>query len=658
MGTTFTRNRNNREDSGDASSQSAYRYPPKTGSYFGTHFIMGGERFESPQPGEYLFGDSEELNFLGNKPVPFPYPVPTGNDPTKTLKSLVYIRKDSLRLVKSPQGDKMNLDENSDTISHPYNVEFIIDSDVRCAVRIHYFAAEEVINGQVVYHPRDSSLSSETYHYKRGAGQNFAQPSHTIDPSKFSDEEWQYSFDKDVYPIAIHCLVEEEEHAGHAHITYAVIEKNSEGTYTIKPLKQKQVVDGLCYLLQEIYGIENKNMERIKDVDPDDEVEDSGAECVICMSDMRDTLILPCRHLCLCSSCADSLRYQASMCPICRVKFRALLQIRAMRKKIVPTSTNSPQSDTEENPVNQEGVPQGYEAISLIEALNGQVVPPISSEGVHLQISGPLTVFCVEKKGQKETKVMVSGPIEYQKEMDTDKESSKGTLEKKKDKDKVGGLKKNVGDTTDVTSTEATSDATPDEVVPRPIVKELVPSPLKSTIVTVRCSPDGSITTETKISPVRETDIIPPQINKKLHERNYKTNVNLTRMTCGLSTGDMADDEREDSSEPEPDYDDRDSDDMAITPTTSNPDLYSGVSASVSFLELPPAYNMYESDGSVKNLDFSPHEVSSLTDVHNSGTEGSSFGSNTSDQALLATEDQKRASSEMKSGEEDDEPIV
>lgn len=38
----------------------------------------------------------------------------------------------------------------------------------------------------------------------------------------------------------------------------------------------------------------------------------------------------------------------------------------------------------------------------------------------------------------------MSGPIEYQKEMDTDKESSKGTLEKKKDKDKVSGPKKNV----------------------------------------------------------------------------------------------------------------------------------------------------------------------------------------------------------------------
>ena len=48
----------------------------------------------------------------------------------------------------------------------------------------------------------------------------------------------------------------------------------------------------------------------LQDMDPDDEVSDSGAECVICMSDMRDTLILPCRHLCLCSTCADSLRYQ------------------------------------------------------------------------------------------------------------------------------------------------------------------------------------------------------------------------------------------------------------------------------------------------------------------------------------------------------------
>lgn len=68
----------------------------------------------------------------------------------------------------------------------------------------------------------------------------------------------------------------------------------------------------------------------------DDDTEDNGSECVICMCDMRDTLILPCRHLCLCNSCADSLRYQANNCPICRAPFRALLQIRALQKSTNP----------------------------------------------------------------------------------------------------------------------------------------------------------------------------------------------------------------------------------------------------------------------------------------------------------------------------------
>lgn len=69
----------------------------------------------------------------------------------------------------------------------------------------------------------------------------------------------------------------------------------------------------------------------VEGCDPEDD-DEGGGECVICMSEPRDTLILPCRHLCLCQLCADSLRYQANNCPICRAPFRALLQIRALRK--------------------------------------------------------------------------------------------------------------------------------------------------------------------------------------------------------------------------------------------------------------------------------------------------------------------------------------
>lgn len=39
------------------------------GNYFGAHFIMGGERFDTPQPEAYLFGENSDLNFLGSRPT-------------------------------------------------------------------------------------------------------------------------------------------------------------------------------------------------------------------------------------------------------------------------------------------------------------------------------------------------------------------------------------------------------------------------------------------------------------------------------------------------------------------------------------------------------------------------------------------------------------
>lgn len=49
-----------------------------------------------------------------------------------------------------------------------------------------------------------------------------------------------------------------------SHTTIAVVDRHSDGTYVLKALKQKLFVDGLCYLLQEIYGIENKNNDNNK----------------------------------------------------------------------------------------------------------------------------------------------------------------------------------------------------------------------------------------------------------------------------------------------------------------------------------------------------------------------------------------------------------
>lgn len=90
----------------------------------------------------------------------FPYPPPQANDPTKTLKSLVNIRKESLRLVRNMDRTstssrcrdvKRYSDSDIDKKPNRFNVEFVFDCDVRCAITIYYFCTEEVSTKGVAY---------------------------------------------------------------------------------------------------------------------------------------------------------------------------------------------------------------------------------------------------------------------------------------------------------------------------------------------------------------------------------------------------------------------------------------------------------------------------------------------------------------------------
>ncbi|KAH8385731.1 hypothetical protein KR093_008698 [Drosophila rubida] len=432
----FVSRQNAAVEEADHTNNNAYKYPPRIGNFFSTHFIMGGERFDTPQPESYLFGENADLNFLGDRPTAFPYPPPQANEPTKTLKSLVNIRKESVRFVRVPNDNKTKhkfadadaasieqnctrkkeLSESSrnqvegnvlcnitdteiDTPSCCYNIEFTFDSDAKCAITVHYFCTEDVTLNGVTLTQREGflmSFTSETYHYEKGINQCFSQPSHVFNPTLIPEDDLVYNTGREQYPVAIHCVVEEgNEECRQSHTTICVIDHHPETTtYVLRALKQKIFVDGLCYLLQEIYGIENKAVNKSP---LDEEIDDHGSECVICMSETRDTLILPCRHLCLCNSCADSLRYQANNCPICRAPFRALLQIRAVQKGISTSSShiihhqNTSTSVTgggESTPID---IPPGFIPVSLIEALNGPPQQVMRARSVDHDIMDDLT---------------------------------------------------------------------------------------------------------------------------------------------------------------------------------------------------------------------------------------------------------------------------
>lgn len=54
-------------------------------------------------------------------------------------------------------------------------------------------------------------------------------------------------------------------------------------------------------------------------------------DCIVCQSEPRDTAVLPCRHMCLCSRCSDYIRtrtqFHSYKCPICREKIGRMMRV-------------------------------------------------------------------------------------------------------------------------------------------------------------------------------------------------------------------------------------------------------------------------------------------------------------------------------------------
>uniref|UniRef100_A0A5S6QS64 RING-type E3 ubiquitin transferase n=1 Tax=Trichuris muris TaxID=70415 RepID=A0A5S6QS64_TRIMR len=359
-------------DEDQSNFSNSYKYLLKSGSYFGTHFMLGDERFETPQPECFLFGENKDLNFLCRKPVAYPYVYQSSSEPYQALHCLVIVRRESLKFVKaqtSPADDSAN--------SCRYHIEFILDCDAPCTMIIYYFATETVTSDGFFYSTKRPELTSKPYRFDTGANQVFCDFDHVFDPSSFKPSELLYDQDKEIIPIVIHCFTQPRcsSETPQYHSTIAVAERTGDSNgFTLKPIKQKFYVDNVCYLLQEVYGLENKGISAIgasgQEGSSSDSREEYGAECVVCMSEWRDTLILPCRHLCICSACAQSLRYKVNNCPICRAPFRALLQVKTV-KSLVACASAAESSLTYESSSNF----NKYELVPLIEALNGPMVP-------------------------------------------------------------------------------------------------------------------------------------------------------------------------------------------------------------------------------------------------------------------------------------------
>ncbi|KAK8487609.1 hypothetical protein V6N13_030153 [Hibiscus sabdariffa] len=271
------------------------------------HHNRGGPHMEPANWGRYAYGPM----------MPPPLVPYIEHQKAVTIKNEVNLKKETLKF----EADELNPGK--------FLVSFTFDATVAGRMSVIFFAKEgEDCNLTAM---KESILPPVIVPFEEGLGQKFRLPSGTgIDFSMFEDSELLKVDEVDIYHLAVKAEVlplgqnlsegDQESGALNSQITQAVFEKEK-GEYQMRVVKQILWVNEMRYELQEIYGIGNS-------VDNDVDANDSGKECVVCLSEPRDTTVLPCRHMCMCSSCAKVLRCQTNRCPICRQPVERLLEIK------------------------------------------------------------------------------------------------------------------------------------------------------------------------------------------------------------------------------------------------------------------------------------------------------------------------------------------
>lgn len=257
---------------------------------------------------------------------------------TATIRNSVNLKKNSLRL-ESFEGNESVM-----------KIVFDFDASAPCCVMTCVGGKEEgtaMVPIKSIYQDAQAAELPLAIKYEKGLGQIFPRDDMTLHEASQHVVDL-HSMDKDCllglkggedgYGLIVRLATVTEKGLQEGHTldeispnlplapwiqsqtTFASLELE-DGTWKAKVLKQKLWVDGVSYELQEIYGLENAA------AGP----QGSSSEehlCVICLVNRRDTTALPCRHMCMCHECADELRKQSSVCPICRNNVDSLLRIK------------------------------------------------------------------------------------------------------------------------------------------------------------------------------------------------------------------------------------------------------------------------------------------------------------------------------------------
>ncbi|CAI2377190.1 unnamed protein product [Moneuplotes crassus] len=236
---------------------------------------------------------------------------------TPVIKNHNNIRKETIRLTKVEEDE-----------GETYALNFTFSCSYDCVLTIYLCSTEyrssDKSGPPVYFHTPDYVPEKPvSYKFSKGIRQKFPENEYIIDFSKFKEEDITSYKEDEYYPIVMTIetdypppvkdnLKTYHKNKRQAQITYGYFAKITNGKYQFRFNKQCFLFRNKLFKMEDIYGHEKQ------EEDGKNEFDESQKECVVCYSNIKDTIVYPCKHICLCSQCTQIVRMQNSKCPICR----------------------------------------------------------------------------------------------------------------------------------------------------------------------------------------------------------------------------------------------------------------------------------------------------------------------------------------------------
>ena len=211
-----------------------------------------------------------------------------------------------------------------------YYIKFIYDSLVNFNCYINFevsknhskpLVPKDLSNSDnyiLSYIPSDNfvSKSISIKNLPKGENKEFFEKEAVIDIEYFKTNKSQNKNNNEqIYDVSIELvpIFEENINNNKNEIVYLFLcnleqEDIERHPHSLKIDLQKLKTYGLWIELHDIYNTALEN-----------------GECLICCTNLRNTIFLPCNHACTCNTCAHSLKMRNNPCPICKNQIKDLL---------------------------------------------------------------------------------------------------------------------------------------------------------------------------------------------------------------------------------------------------------------------------------------------------------------------------------------------